>query len=345
MTSKPALAISVTLWLFGVLILLLSISFAVSVGAVSIPITHVWGIIGERLQLTDVTPFWSRGQAAIVWQVRLPRALLAALVGSGLAVVGCALQSVTRNPLADPHLLGISSGAAFGAVLAMLHTGLFLGLFTVPIFAFCGSMLAATMVFLLFHYGQQNSANHLILIGVAVSFILMGMANGLIFLGDPRASHTAIFWMLGGLGLATWQNLIGPALLLVCAGCWLRLMARPLNAMMIGDETALTLGISPKRTRLQVFLVSALLTSMMVAFSGTIGFVGLMVPHIARLLIGSNNERLVPASILFGAIFLVWADILARTLIQPEDLPIGIITGFIGGLFFLWLMNRRAPSL
>lgn len=327
-------------WLLGCLVLFLSISVAVSFGAVSIPLTHVWSIIVNTLNLADIEPFWSRGQAAIVWQVRLPRALFAAMVGAGLALVGTALQAVTRNPLSDPHLLGISSGAAFGAVLALLHTGLFLGALTVPLFAFIGALLAACIVLLILSNTKDGGANRLILTGVAVSFILMGLANALIFLGDHRASHTAVFWMLGGLGLATWDMLAWPLVILVCASVWFFSITNSLNAIMVGDETALTLGISPKRIRLYVFVVSSLITGVMVAFSGIIGFVGLIIPHISRLIIGGNNVKLIPAAMLTGAIFLVWADIIARTIIQPADLPIGIITGLVGGGFFLWLLNR-----
>jgi iron complex transport system permease protein len=340
MKNKLASNIMISGWLIGGVVLIFSISIAVSVGSISIPLTHVWGIISHHLHLADIEPTWSRGQAAIVWQVRLPRALLAAMVGAGLALVGAALQAVTRNPLSDPHLLGISSGAAFGAVLALLHTGLFLGALTVPLFAFIGALLAASIVLLILSNTTDVSANRLILTGVAVSFILMGLANGLIFLGDPKASHTAVFWMLGGLGLATWDMLAWPLIILVGASIWFLSISNTLNAIMVGDETALTLGISPRKNRIYVFIVSSLITGIMVAFSGIIGFVGLIIPHISRLIIGGNNVKVIPASMLIGAIFLVWADILARTLIQPEDLPIGIITGLVGGGFFLWLLNR-----
>ena len=331
---------SINHWLFGSLVLFFSISVAVSVGAISIPFTHVWAIILNQLNLADIEPTWSRGQAAIVWQVRLPRALLAAMVGAGLALVGAALQAVTRNPLSDPHLLGISSGAAFGAVLALLHIGLFLGALTIPLFAFIGALLATSIVLVILSKTRDGSANRLILTGVAVSFILMGMTNGLIFLGDPKASHTAVFWMLGGLGLATWQMLVWPLVILCGASLWFFSIANSLNAIMVGDETALTLGVSPKKIRLYVFVISSLVTGVMVAFSGIIGFVGLIIPHISRLILGGNNVKVLPAAMLMGAIFLVWADIMARTIIQPEDLPIGIITGLVGGGFFLWLLNR-----
>ncbi|MDD7971208.1 FecCD family ABC transporter permease [Roseinatronobacter alkalisoli] len=330
------------MWVCGALaVLAASISAAVSIGAVPVPLSTVWGVVLDRLLPGLLTPDWPVGHAAIVWEIRLPRALLAALVGAGLALVGAVLQAVTRNPLADPHLLGISSGAAFGAILALLHTGMFLGFATVPILAFLGALGATALVLSVASFAQATSADRLVLTGVAVSFIVMALANVLIFLGDPRAAHTVVFWMLGGLGLAQWAHLIWPAVILLGAGCWFRAVAGSLNAMTIGDETATTLGIAVARFRLTVFVVAALVTGVMVAFSGVIGFVGLMIPHIVRLLTGGDNARVLPASMALGAVFLVWADVVARTLLRPEDMPIGIVTGLIGGVFFIWLLRHR----
>ena len=327
--------------MIGLCALALSILLAVAVGAVPVPLPTVVGVLANKLLPGLVDTTWTTGREAIVWDIRFPRTLLAALVGAGLGLVGGALQAVTRNPLADPHLLGISSGAAFGAILALLHTGLFLGLLTVPLLAFCGALVAAMMVVGVAQMAGATSADRLVLAGVAVSFIVMAGANVLIFLGDPRATHTVVFWMLGGLGLAQWAHLIWPVVVLVPTGLWLWLRAPEMNAMTVGDETAATLGIAPARFRLQVFVAGALITGVMVAFSGIIGFVGLMMPHIVRLVMGGNNARVLPFSALFGAIFLVWADIAARMVMAPEDMPIGVVTGLIGGVFFVGLLARR----
>ena len=316
-------------------------SLAVSVGAVPVSTGTVWGILSNKVQPGLIEQTWSSGREAIVWEIRLPRALLAIMVGSGLAIVGASLQAVTRNMLADPHLLGISSGGAFGAILALLHTGMFIGLLTVPLLAFAGALLSTIIVLGVIKLANATSADRLVLAGVAVSFIIMAAANILIFLGDPRASHTVVFWMLGGLGLAQWNQLVYPLTILLLCGAWLMSQAKLLNAMTVGDETAATLGISVARFRLTVFIVGALITGVMVAFSGIIGFVGLMVPHIARMLVGGDYTRVLLASALIGAIFLLWADIIARTLMAPEDMPIGIVTGLIGGIFFIWLLSRR----
>lgn len=319
----------------------LSLTCAISVGAVSVPFDTVWGVFFNKTGLLNIDETWSKGRAAIVWEIRFPRALLAAMVGAGLAMVGATLQAVTRNPLADPHLLGISSGGAFGAVLALLHTGLFIGLLTVPLMAFFGALLATLLVLSVSQLASATSADRLVLAGVAVSFVIMAGANILIFLGDPRATHTVVFWMLGGLGLAQWSHLIYPLTILALCGAWLWLQALKLNAMTIGDETASTMGIAVTRFRLSVFVAGALITGVMVAFSGLIGFVGLMVPHIVRMLVGGDYVRVLPISALVGGIFLLWADIAARTIMAPEDMPIGIVTGLIGGLFFIAMLRKR----
>ena len=325
----------------GVSILVISLSAAIAVGAVSVSINTVWGVLLNKLSPDIVATVWSKGHEAIVWNIRFPRALLSMMVGAGLAVVGASLQAVTRNPLADPHLLGISAGGAFGAILALLHTGLFIGLLTVPLLAFLGALGATLIVLGVSRLAAATSADRLVLVGVAVSFIIMAGANILIFLGDPRATHTVVFWMLGGLGFAQWNQLIYPFIILIICSVWLFSQHAILNAMTIGDETTSTLGIRVARFRLQVFVICALITGVMVAFSGMIGFIGLMVPHIARMLVGGDYVRVLPISAIIGAIALLWADIAARTMMPPEDIPIGIVTGLVGGIFFVWLIRRK----
>ncbi|MEJ8563603.1 iron ABC transporter permease [Yoonia sp. GPGPB17] len=337
---RPRVGVSSVL-LGAVALLLVSLSFAVSVGAVPVPLGTVWGILLKKISPGLIEQTWSQGHEAIVWEIRFPRAILAMMVGAGLAMVGASLQAVTRNPLADPHLLGISSGGAFGSILALLHTGLFIGLLTVPLLAFVGALGATAIVLGVSRFADAMSADRLVLAGVAVSFIIMACANVLIFLGDPKATHVVVFWMLGGLGLAQWSQLIYPLVVLVASGAWLLSRSTELNAMTVGDETASTLGIPVARFRLSVFIAGALITGVMVAFSGIIGFVGLMVPHVARMLVGGDYRRVLPASAFLGAIFLLWADITARTIMAPEDMPIGIVTGLVGGIFFVWLLSRR----
>ncbi len=339
----PSLAKLPMLWLLISLAILLIVSMgvAVGVGSVAIDQATVWGVIAHKLSLSSSLPNWSIGRENIIWAVRLPRVILAAIVGAALAMVGGALQSVTRNPLADPHLLGVSSGAALGAIIALLHTGMILGVATVPVFAFIGALVAIFCVLLVANFSVAHSAGRLILAGVAIAFILTALGNLFIFMGDHRASHTVIFWMLGGLGLAQWDQLWFPCLALLLGASYLIYKARFLNAMTLGDETASTLGVPVTRFRLMVIVVCALLTGAAVAFSGVIGFVGLMVPHITRLLVGGDYRKLLPLSGLLGALFLVIADIVARVIIPPQDMPIGILTGLVGGIAFVLLMRQK----
>ncbi|QUX90305.1 ABC transporter permease [Marinomonas sp. A3A] len=322
-------------------LLLLLMGVAIGVGSVSISQSTVWSVIGHKLSITNTLPNWSMGRENIIWAVRLPRTLLAAMVGAALAIVGAALQSVTRNPLADPHLLGVSSGAALGAIIALLHTGMILGVVTVPVFAFIGALLAMFLVLAVANFSSAHSAGRLILAGVAVAFVLTALGNLFIFMGDHRSSHTVIFWMLGGLGLAQWGQLWFPLVTLLLGSSYLIYKARYLNAMTLGDESASTLGVPVERFRLIVIVVCALLTGAAVAFSGVIGFVGLMVPHIVRLLVGGDYRKVLPLSALFGALFLVAADIASRIIMPPEDMPIGILTGLVGGIAFVFLMRQK----
>lgn len=323
------------------IVLVFVLMLAVSIGAVGIPLDMVWSVIVNHIAPGSVEQTWSAGRDNIVWEVRLPRVILGAMVGASLSLVGAALQSVTRNPLADPHLLGISSGAALGAIIVLLHTGMFLGLVTVPVFAFLGALLTTVVVVGVANFANATNASRLVLTGVAVSFVITSLGSLGIFLGDPRAAHTVIFWMLGGLGLAQWSQLPYPLLALLGCGAYLLFNARHLNAMTLGDESATTLGLPAGRFRMIVFIVCALLTGAAVAFSGIISFVGLMIPHVVRLAVGGDYRRVLPLSALVGAIFLVVADLVARILIPPLDMPIGIITGLVGGVFFIALMRRN----
>ncbi|MFT3673544.1 FecCD family ABC transporter permease [Aestuariivirga sp.] len=316
-------------------------TLAVALGAATIPLATVWGVILNKLSIVLIAPTWSAGQESIIWDVRLPRVLLAAFVGAGLALVGAVLQPLTRNPLADPHLLGVSSGASFGAILALLHTGLIFGATTVPLFAFAGALGATALVLMVARLTSSATVDRLVLSGVAVSFVIASLANLLIFLGDPRAQHTVVFWMLGGLGLAQWGHLAYPGLALFGGLVVLMFQAASLNGLALGDETATSLGLRVQRLRLELFTLTALLTGVMVAFSGAIGFVGLMVPHITRLLVGSDNHRVLPVAASLGATGLVIADLVARIIIRPEDMPIGVITGLVGGVMFIVVLRRK----
>lgn len=330
------------LLLLGLAVLLaLSCAWSLAFGAAQVPLERVWAILGQHLfGIVPEVPVNS-GQDSIVWQLRAPRVLLGALVGAGLALVGTVLQAVTRNPLADPHLLGVSSGAAFGAVIVVLYLGEFAGLLSLPLAAFVGALASMLLVLAIASRSGRLHSERLLLAGVAVSFVMMAASNLLLYLGNPHAASSVLFWMLGGLGLARWELLWLPALCLALALAVLLGLGRALNALMAGEQSAVSLGLEPRRVRLLVFVVASLLTGVLVSLSGAIGFVGLMLPHVARILVGAEHRRLLPVAALLGALFLVWVDVAARTWLAPQDLPIGIVTAAIGGVFFVALLRRR----
>lgn len=330
------------LLLLGLAVLLaLSCAWSLAFGAAQVPLDRVLAILGQHLLgITPEMPINS-GQDSIVWQLRAPRVLLGALVGAGLALVGTVLQAVTRNPLADPHLLGVSSGAAFGAVIVVLYLGEFAGLLSLPLAAFIGALASMLLVLAIASRGGRLESDRLLLAGVAVSFVMMAASNLLLYLGNPHAASSVLFWMLGGLGLARWELLWLPALCLALAMIVLLGLGRALNALMAGEQSAVSLGLEPRRVRLLVFVVASLLTGVLVSLSGAIGFVGLMLPHVARFLVGAEHRRVLPVAALLGALFLVWVDVAARTWLAPQDLPIGIVTAAIGGVFFVALLRRR----
>jgi iron complex transport system permease protein len=322
-------------------VLALSCALSLVFGAAQVPLERVLAILARQLFGIEPAVAVSVGQDSIVWQLRAPRVLLGALVGAGLALVGTALQAVTRNPLADPHLLGVSSGAAFGAVLVVLYLGEFAGMLSLPLAAFVGAMASMLLVLAIASRGGRLHSERLLLAGVAVSFVMMAASNLLLYLGNPHAASSVLFWMLGGLGLARWELLWLPALCLALALAVLLGLGRALNALMAGEQSAVSLGLEPRRVRLVVFVVASLLTGVLVSLSGTIGFVGLMLPHVARFLVGAEHRRVLPVAALLGALFLVWVDVAARTWLAPQDLPIGIVTAAIGGAFFVALLRRR----
>ncbi|MBB99259.1 MAG: ABC transporter permease [Rhodobacteraceae bacterium] len=276
----------------------------------------------------------------IILDLRLPRALLALMVGAGLGIVGCLLQTATRNDLADPFLFGLSSGAAAGAVFVITITGDLFGIWTLPAAAFTGGMAASVIVLMLVtRMGDQGPAR-LVLAGLSVSFLFMAFTNYLVFAGDQRAAHSVLFWSLGGLGLARWDllpvALAGLAVILVFALA----QHRRFDALLAGDDTARTLGVDVARLRKLTFLACAFATAAFVSISGVIGFVGLMVPHIARGLAGPLHGRLIVLSALIGGCLLLLSDIVARSLLAPQELPVGIVTTSIGAAFILALLGR-----
>jgi iron complex transport system permease protein len=281
--------------------------------------------------------------AFILTQIRLPRVFLAALVGGALALCGAVMQGLFRNPLADPYLLGIASGATAGASLVIaLHLDIYWG--AVPAGAFFGGVLAVWSVYRIAQTRWAQLDNYaLILSGVALAALFSAVTSFLLFYGGAsQDARRLIFWILGGLGGAQWVYVLGLLGALLTAGAVLLLFARDLNAFALGEEMAAHLGIEPRHLRKILLFLVTLLTAVAVAVSGTIGFVGLIVPHILRLIVGPDHRMLLPSAALGGAVLLTLCDTLARTVLAPAELPIGIITALLGAPFFLFLLRRRA---
>ncbi|MGL4608850.1 MAG: FecCD family ABC transporter permease [Trueperaceae bacterium] len=337
----PSLFWSLT---FGLSVgLVIAIILSVSVGAVALPFEKIIRIIlHNTLGLT--LGEWKAVEEQIVWEFRLPRVLLAAIVGSALSVAGTVLQAMVRNPVADPYVLGISSGASIAAVAVITLGAGALGGLSVSAAAFLGSLSTMVLVYLLSQQRGRVTPTRLILAGVAISYILQAFTSFLILrAADPGngAVASVLYWLAGSLGGAKWQFLGIPALVLFIACVWLLARARPLNALLAGDESAIGLGINLERFRQELFVVTSLLVGVAVAISGAIGFVGLMIPHIVRFIVGSDHRRVLPVVALLGAVYLVLADLLSRIIIAPSELPVGIVTAALGGPFFLWLLRRQ----
>ncbi|GIJ26791.1 ABC transporter permease [Micromonospora qiuiae] len=331
-------------WLLGLTVgLVVTGVVAVGSGAVGIAPLTVARIIGHHLVGLPGEVTWTPPQEAIVWQVRLPRVLLGMLVGAGLAVCGVALQAMVRNVLADPYLLGINSGASSGAAAAILFgAGAGFGRYALSTSAFLGALAASLLVFLIARSGGRVTSIRLLLSGVAVGYALYATTSFLIFAsGSAEGARSVMFWLLGSLGLARWDALLAvAAIVLIGMIGYLTVIGRRLDVLAIGDETAQTLGVSPDRFRLRLLVLVSLSVGVLVSAAGSIGFVGLVVPHLARRIVGAPHVRVVPVAALLGAILLVWADVLARVLLAPQEIPIGIITSLLGAPFLLILIRR-----
>ncbi|KOT28110.1 ABC transporter permease [Streptomyces rimosus subsp. rimosus] len=341
--------------------MLVALTAAVSLGATDIAPGEVWSVVFRRLGGEPPRP---GTDDLIVWQLRVPRALLAALVGAGLGLVGTATQALVRNPLADPYLLGISNGASLGAVAAMVlgagamagMDGLFgtggaggaggafglgggLGL---SLAAFAGALTAFALVWTLARRGGGFAPLRLVLAGVGIGQFLAGFTSYLVLqAGDEQQTRGVLFWLMGSLGGATWGTLALPVLAVPAGLLVLQARARALNALTMGDETAASVGVDVVRLRRLLFVVTSLLTGVLVAVSGAIAFVGLMVPHLCRLIVGGDHRRLLPLAALTGALLLVVVDIVCRTAMDGQELPVGVVTALIGAPVLLYVLDRR----
>jgi iron complex transport system permease protein len=318
------------------IVLVLSILLTVTIGPADLAVTEVWGSIWAHVTggASPLSPL----RDGIVWELRLPRILTAAAVGAGLALVGAIMQALTRNQLADPYLLGISSGASLGAVSVLL-----LGVAVLlPVAAFAGALLALAATLALAGAFGRITPTRTVLAGVAVSALAGAITSFVIFwVATGDAYREVLSWLLGSLAGARWDSVAIAGIAMLVIGVPLAFTGRVLDAFALGDTTAASLGMPVQGVRWTLLGAGALLTGALVAVSGSIGFVGLVLPHAVRLLVGPGHRALLPLSALTGAVFLVWADTLARTVFEPRELPVGIVTAIIGAPVFAILLARR----
>ena len=319
-------------------LLVAAMALGVTFGSVGLSPASVWQVLADH-----ATGHTSNSVAdEIVWEIRVPRVLLAAVVGAALTTAGTVVQALVRNALADPFLLGVSSGASVGATLVLLF-GAFasLGIWALSVGSVLGSMAAMAAVFLVSRTGRQLAPTQLILCGVVLSAMFEAVTSFLIFRGNPQATQAVLFWLMGSFGNANWTQLPIPTAVLLVGMGFLLAQARSLNALAMGAEPAASLGVNVAALRRNLFVVTSLMVGLAVAVSGIIGFVGLIIPHIVRLMVGSDHRRVLAVGVPVGAAFMVLADLLARTIVSPQEMPIGVITAFIGAPTLLVLIRRR----
>ncbi len=324
-------------------ILLLSLLIAAAIGAVSISPLSIIKMTLNKTALFNFTATWQPSAETILFQIRLPRVIAAALVGSALASAGVLFQGLLRNPMADPYIIGTSAGAAFGATIAMMLpiSLAFLSFGLVPIAAFVGALAAVLLVYNLARVGGKTPVVSMLLAGFAVSAMLTAVMFFMVTLSGQTGLLQSIYsFLMGSISVSGWNKIIVVAPLVIGGIIAARFLAFRLNAFALGEEGAAYLGIDVERDKLLVLALGSLLTAAAVSISGLVGFVGLVVPHAMRLVLGPDHRLLLPAAALFGGAFLVLADLLARTMLAPREIPLGILTAFIGAPFFIYLLRR-----
>ena len=323
--------ISLVLFLFLILTILLSLLF----GTADVTIAQLWGILTGDTDVKEMTKI-------IVFNIRFPRIIAAGLAGFSLSLGGLVFQAILRNPLADPFILGVSSGGAFGAVIGiMLGFSFNLG---IPLLSFAGAILTIYLVSVMGQRRMGMESSTILLAGVIINAFFTAIIMFFISTAVDDRLHTMLFWLYGDLSQSAYVQFVIIAPIVVVAFIILYGLSRHLNLITAGEETALQLGVDTKRTKMTCFLVVSLVIGLVVSFSGLIGFVGLIVPHLGRMVLGSDHRLLIPVSALGGAVFLIAADTVARTIISPSELPVGVITAFIGAPFFIYLLKTRGSK-
>lgn len=335
-----------TIWMVG-LFLALIVTLTINIGVGSVPVSagETWNIISHHVFGTELTV--ESLKDTIVWDIRAPRAILGLFVGAGLSIAGAILQTLVRNMLADPYIIGINGGASTGAALAILFgAGAAFGDYALQGSAFLGALAASFLLYAVARSQGRLTSIRLLMAGVAIGYALSAVTSFLIFASDDaEGSRSVMFWLLGSLGLAKWDGALLVCTIVVLACLAIAIVwGRNLDALGIGDETALTAGINPERFRALMLVLSCLLVGALVAMAGSISFVGLVIPHLARRAVGGSHRTMLPVAALLGAVLLMWADVGARTLLAPRELSIGIITALVGAPFLLILVRKMRAT-
>ncbi|MDU4959439.1 MAG: iron ABC transporter permease [Sporomusaceae bacterium] len=330
------------------LLALASIVLAVCLGSAKIAPGEAYRILLYKmlyLNLQDIAGQASPAQQDIIWQIRLPRVLMSAVVGAGLAVCGAVMQAAVQNPLAEPYILGISAGASLGATFSILlggFAGVLFGLGT-AVWAFIGALAASLFVMTLSGIGGRASTVKMVLAGSVASALFIALSNFIVYLSsNAEGMRSVAFWTMGSLAAAKWSNLALPAAGIIACCLFFLSQFRILNTLLLGEEAAITLGIDLAKVRRLYLMITALVTGLIVSVCGIFGFVGLVVPHVVRGMVGADHRRLMPVTILTGAIFLIWADVLARIILTSGELPIGILTALVGAPFFMYILVKQS---
>lgn len=325
------------------IILFLSIGFAVTMGSVDISIKEVYEVILYKLFNIGDSTIGTGAVADVVWLIRMPRIVLAIAVGAGLSVVGIIMQAIVKNPLADPYILGVSSGASLGATLAVvLGIGSVFGSNSLGIMGFIGAFGVSILVLMISNIGGRSNSIKLLLSGMALSSVCSSFSSFLVYISDDSQKlKTITFWLMGSLAGAKWNEIAFILPIIILGIIFFTTQYRILNLMLLGDEVSITLGTDLHKFRIIYLLITSLMIGLLVYVSGMIGFVGLIIPHVVRIIFGTDHKKIIPIAALVGSIILIWADVISRILIKGTEIPIGIVISIIGAPLFVWLMIKK----
>lgn len=330
---------------FLICFLILSLILSISFGAAKVSISEILDVLGEEILGMDngIQQNENAFLRDIVWELRVPRILLGMLAGAGLALCGCVMQAVVKNPLANPYILGISSGAALGATVAIMVGFTIFGNLSVGLSAFIGALLSSYVVYFIAHIGGRTNAVKLLLSGMAVSAICTAFSSFIVYVAaDAEGIQKVTFWLMGSLAGGRWSSILPVAVVILGSTSFFITQFRNLNLLLLGDEVAISLGTDLNKIRKIYLLLVSLIVGVIVWNCGTIGFVGLIIPHIVRIFVGTDHRKLIPISVLIGALFLVWCDVVCKVILKGVELPIGIITSMVGSPLFIYLMVRKS---